>query len=340
MQWLYIGMLLCGLFLPAFAQTRERVRHEESRVSMACTYTIVVYGDAQQPLRQIVNAALDEVDRIDRLMSHYRPESPLSRLNREAAGHAVPVEPELFDFLAESIRYSRESQGAFDITVAPLMKAWGFFLGEGHMPDDAELAAARRKIGYQYLLFDQDAHTIRFARPGMELDLGGIAKGYAVDRVIALLRRHGIDTALINAGGSTMYGLGSPPDAAGGGWEVKLQDPVDSRKTALTLRLRDRALSVSGSYEKFFERNGRRYSHVMDPRTGRPVPDVLSVAVLTANGTAGDALDNVFYVQGVEWSRANRKRLGADEVYFFLPQSGRGWRMVHLRDERLRMPAR
>jgi FAD:protein FMN transferase len=311
----------------------ERIRYEESRVSMACTYSIVVYGDAQQPLRQIVNAALDEVDRIDRLMSHYKADSPLSRLNLEAASQAVKVEPELFDFLAECERYSHESAGAFDITVGPLMKAWGFFRGEGRLPSEAELAAVRSKIGYQHILFDQQARAIRFAQAGMELDLGGIAKGYAVDRAVTLLKQRGIATALVNACGSTIYGLGSPPDAPGGkGWEVKLRDPLDARKTALTAWLRDRTLSVSGSYEKFFELGGQRYSHVMDPRTGRPVPDVLSVAVLTASGTAGDALDNVFYVQGVEWSRANRKRLGADEVYFFLPQPLRGWRMVHLKD--------
>jgi FAD:protein FMN transferase len=331
-----------GLFLFAwlvgslFAKPRERVRYEESRVSMACTYTIVVYGDDFQSLRQIASAALDEVDRIDRLMSHYKPDSPLSRLNREAASpasKAVKVEPELFDFLAECVRYSRESAGAFDITVGRLMKAWGFFRGEGRMPSEAELAAVRGKIGYQHLLFDQTARTIRFARTGLELDLGGIAKGYAVDRVVALLKQHGIEAALVNACGSTIYGLGTPPDvAAGKGWKVELRDPLDARKTALTVWLRDRALSVSGSYEKFFELNGQRYSHVMDPRTGRPVPDVLSVAVLTASGTAGDALDNVFYVQGVEWSRSNRKRLGADEVFFFLPQSAQGWRMVQLRD--------
>ncbi len=300
---------------------------------MACTYTVVVYADDMLPKRQIVSAALDEVDRIDRLMSHYKPDSPLSRINREAGSQTVKVEPELFDFLVECVRYSRESAGAFDITVGPLMKAWGFFRGEGRMPSDAELTAARNKIGYQHLLFDQQARTLRFAQAGMELDLGGIAKGYAVDRAVALLKQHGVNTALVNACGSTIYGLGSPPtESAGKGWKVELQDPLDARKAALAVWLRDRALSVSGSYEKFFELNGQRYSHVMDPRTGRPVPNVLSVAVLTASGTAGDALDNVFYVQGVEWSRANRKRLGADEVYFFLPQSARSWQMVQLKN--------
>jgi FAD:protein FMN transferase len=328
------GLLLLGcLAFSANAEKRERLRYEESRVSMACTYTIVIYGDELQPLRQIANAALDEVDRIDRLMSHYKFDSPLSRLNREAANQAVKVEPELFDFLVACVGYSRASVGAFDITVGPLMKAWGFFRGEGRLPSEAKLAAVRSQLGYQNLLFDQSARTIRFARPGMELDLGGIAKGYAVDRVVGLLKQHSIDTALVNACGSTLYGLGSPPEvAAGKGWKVDLRDPLDARKTALTVWLRDRALSVSGSYEKFFELKGQRYSHVMDPRTGRPVPGVLSVAVVTASGTAGDALDNVFYVQGVEWSRSNRKRLGADEVFFFLPQPAQGWRMVQLKD--------
>jgi thiamine biosynthesis lipoprotein len=198
------------LAVTALGARRELIRYEDSRVLMACVYSIVVYGEDEGSLRQIVNDALDEVDRIDRLMSHYKPDSALSRLNREAARGPVQVEPELFDFITECLRYSRESEGAFDITVGPLMKAWGFFRGEGRMPSAAELAAARGVIGYQHVVLNAAKRTIRFDRAGIELDLGGIAKGYAVDRVIALLKRRGIARALVSAGGSTIYGLGAP----------------------------------------------------------------------------------------------------------------------------------
>ena len=320
--------LLVALIISARGQTRELIRYEDSRVSMACTYSIVAYGDNTQTLRQAVDAAFDEIDRIDRLMSHYKPDSPLSHLNREAAKAPVKTDPELLDFLTACLRYSRQSDGAFDITVGPLMKAWGFFRGEGRMPSEQELAQARRNVGFQHVILDEKARTVFFDQPGVELDLGGIAKGYAVDRAVAVLKQSGIKSALVSAGGSTIYGLGTPPNEPG--WEVKLQDPIAPDKTALTVRLKDQALSVSGSYEKFFELGGRRYSHIMDPRSGRPVEGVLSVAVVTGSGTAGDALDNVFYVQGIEWSRKALRNFTASKVIFFLPTPGGNWRMETL----------
>ena len=326
-------LLLPGVMLLLAAVTahgQRLMRYEDSRISMACAYSIVVYGDESQPLPRIVSEALDEVDRLDRLMSNYKPDSPLSRLNREAALKPVQTDRELFAFIAECLRYSRASDGAFDITVGPLMKAWGFFRGEGRLPTDDELAAVRSRIGFHHLRLNSQAQTIQFDRPGVELDLGGIAKGYAVDRALSVLKQRGIKCALVSAGGSTIYGLGAPPESDG--WQLELQDPLDARKTAMTVRLKDQALSVSGSSEKFFEVNGVRYAHIMDPRAGRPVQGVLSVAVITSSGTAGDALDNVFYVAGVKRSRALLKRFPGTEVFFFLPDAGSGWKLAHLKE--------
>jgi FAD:protein FMN transferase len=316
--------------------TTELIRYEDSRVSMASTYTIVAYGSEPEQLKRIVNEALDEVDRIDRLMSNYKKESQLSRVNRQAAIAPVEIDSELFDFLGECLRYSRLSDGAFDITVGPLMRAWGFFRGEGRMPKKTELSAALEKVGYRKVILNEREKTVRFERPGVELDLGGIAKGYAVDRVVALLKERGIERALVSAGGSTIYGLGSPPASAG--WEIKVQDPLDQRKFVGAISLNNRALSVSGNYEKFFEMNGVRYSHIMDPRTGMPVQGILSVIVLTATGTAGDALDNVFYVLGVEKSRKIMEKFPDTEAQFFVSDAGKRWKMIRLGydEERLR----
>ena len=214
----------------------------------------------------------------------------------------MPVDAELFDFIAEAMRYNRDSAGAFDITVGPLMKAWGFFRGDGRVPSEEEIASARRHVGGAHVTLDPAARTIAFDAAGVEIDLGGIAKGYAVDRVVGLFRRRGVAAALISAGGSTIYGLGAPPGRAG--WDVEIQDPIESGKTALTVQLKNRALSVSGSSEKSFEAGGVTYSHIMDPRTGWPVQGMLSVAVLAPTGTAGDALDNAFFVLGPNGSRA------------------------------------
>jgi FAD:protein FMN transferase len=294
---------------------------------MGTLFSIEAYGDNADALRRTLEDALDEVDRIDRLMSHYKPDSALSRLNRDAARGPVVVEPELFDLIAEAVRHSRDSDGAFDITVGPLMKAWGFFRGEGHIPSERKLAGARRRIGYQHLVLNPAERSVRFARKGMELDLGGIAKGHAVDRVVALLRERGVGVALVSAGGSTIYGLGAPPEHDDG-WPVQVQDPVHARRVALTVTLKDRALSVSGGSEKAFEAGGIRYSHIMDPRTGQPSRGVLGVAVLTSSGTQGDALDNALFVQGAAKGRTYVEALPGTEAIFFLPAPEASWTMV------------
>jgi thiamine biosynthesis lipoprotein len=303
--------------------------YEATRLSMACVYAIDAYGPDPVALPRITDEAFDEVDRIDRLMSHYKAESPLSRINREAARHPVAVDSELFAFIADAMRYNRESGGAFDITVGPLMKAWGFFRGEGHMPSDEELAGARRHVGAAHVVLNPADNTIAFDEPGVELDLGGIAKGYAVDRAVSVLRRRHVAAALVSSGGSTIYGFGAPPGRAA--WDVTIQDPIDSRKAALTVTLKDRAVSVAGSSEKSFESGGVRYSHIMDPRTGRPVQDVLSVAVLAGSGTMGDALDDALFVMGLERSAVYLAKRPGAEALFFLPDASDRWRIVRIR---------
>ncbi len=295
---------------------------------MACTGTVRACGPDAAALPGAVGAALDELDRLDRLLSHYRPASPLSRLNREAANGPVRVEPELLELLDLCLRWSRESDGAFDVTVGPLMKAWGFFRDEGRVPGKEELARALAVVGYRHVALDRERGTVRFERPGVELDLGGIGKGYAVDRVVDLLRRRGIASALVNLGGSSVYGLGAPPGRES--WEIGIQDPTDPAKTALTVSLRDRALSVSGGYARFFEENGVTYAHVMDPRTGRPVQGLLSVAVLSTSATDGDALDNVLFVEGPDRALPFLERRRSTEALFFLPKPGGKWRLVRL----------
>jgi FAD:protein FMN transferase len=305
----------------------ELVRQEATRLSMGCVYGIAAYSPGDDALPRFLDEALDEVDRIDRLMSHYRADSPLSELNRRAADDAVAVDRELFEFLVQAIGYSHESDGAFDVTVGPLMKAWGFFRGDGRVPAPAELAEARTRVGYGHVRLDPATRTVRFDTPGVELDLGGIAKGYAVDRAIALLRARGVTAALVSAGGSTVYALGAPPGQDA--WTVSVQDPLTTGRVALTVALRDRALSIAGASEKFFERGSTRYAHIMDPRTGRPVRDVLAVAIVAPSGTAGDALDDAVFVKGVTGSSSYLKRYAGAEAYLFLP-AGHGWRMVHL----------
>jgi thiamine biosynthesis lipoprotein len=309
--------LAAAVVLPGAAGCRE-----ESRLAMGCTCSVRVCGLEERDARAAAAAALDEIDRVDRLLSHYRADSPLSRLNREAARAPVPVDREMLDVLALCLRWSRETDGAFDVTVGPLMAAWGFFRGEGRVPTASELAAARARVGARHVVLDAAAGTVLFDCDGISLDLGGIGKGYAVDRAVAVLRARGVRSALVNAGGSSVYGLGAPP--AGNAWSIDVEDPGHAGRIASTVRLRDRALSVSGRSAKAFERDGVVYAHVMDPRTGRPVPGVAGVVVESDDATTGDVLGDALFVLGVEAGRALLHRLpGVQATIHRAPARGR-----------------
>ncbi len=319
--------LLCSLGVPGSVPAVAHYRG--SHVSMGTTYRIQLYGAGREDLPLVAESAFDEVDRIDRLMSVYKRNSAVSFINRRAGREPVLVEPELFDFLQRCLAFSRQSQGAFDVTVQPLMRAWGFFGGQGRLPPETELRRALQRVGYRKLSLDPDRRTVRFSRDGMALDLGGIAKGYAVDRVVSLLREYRIESALVSAGGSTVFGLGAPPGKTA--WTVKVRDPAfprDPQRSALAVPLENQCLSISGSYENAFSFEGVTYSHIMDPRSGRPVQGLLSVAVVAGTGTEGDALDNALFVMGPKKAQGYLKRYPRVQAYYFLPRKKKGWKML------------
>jgi thiamine biosynthesis lipoprotein len=212
----------------------------------------------------------------------------------------VTTDPEVFRFLQTSMDFSARSGGAFDITVGPLMRAWGFFRGKGHYPTPEELSAARKSTGWGHVHLDPQKRTVHFDMPGMSLDPGGIGKGYVVERVVNLLRDAGVKTALIDAGSSTIYAMGAPPGK--NGWTIQVPRPGDRAHSISTVVLRDTSLSTSGNYEKFFTLNGKIYCHIMDPRTGEPVQGTLQTTVITPNATDSDALSLIMFVMGPEKS--------------------------------------
>ena len=282
-------------------------RLEQTEEAMGASFSLVLYGAARPALQAAADAAFEEVHRLDRLLSNYRPASEWSAMNAEAASRPVRISAELFELLARCLDYSRRSEGAFDVTVGPLMKVWGFYKGEGRMPSSAEIGAALPRVGYRHVLLDRGAKTVRFARADVELDPGGIGKGYAVDRMVHVLRRQGVRTALVSSAGSSIYGLGAPPgDPAG--WPVSIRDPRERASAAASTRLKDMSLSTSGGDEKFFWADGRTYSHIIDPRTGYPANGISSVSVLSPKALDSEAWTKPFFINGRAWTEANKPR--------------------------------
>ena len=288
---------------PALGLAADPIRYESSVDAMGSTFSIAAYGPDRESIAATVEHALEEARRLDHMLSNYRPESEWSQVNRFAGQREVTVSQELFDLLAACYAYSQKSNGSFDITVGPLMKVWGFYKGSGQMPHRSEIRVALARIGYQNLILNPTTRTVRFAKNGLEIDPGGIGKGYAVDRMAEILRRGDIQSALINAGGSSMVAIGTPPGELG--WEVKIRDPRDSRKTVHELRLKDQSMSTSGSYEKFFTVRGRTYSHIMDPRTGDPAQGMFSVSVIAPRCIDSEAWTKPAYINGRSWAAQN-----------------------------------
>jgi thiamine biosynthesis lipoprotein len=268
---------------------------------MGTEYAIDLYARDEQTAQQLFDAAFEEVDRLDALLSNYRPSSELSRISRDAGAGPVTTDPETFEFLARSFYWSRESQGAFDITVGPLLKAWGFYFHGGRIPSSAELSALRAQVGWENVALDPKSRTVAFTnRRPMELDPGSIGKGFAVDRVAALLRSDGVTSAFISAGGSTLYGIGAPPGEAG--WPVNVPDPHHPGAIASKVLLKDESLSTGACTEKFFIKDGHRYCHIFNPQTMRPVEGMLQTSVIDPSATDSDALSTVAFVMTPEAS--------------------------------------
>jgi thiamine biosynthesis lipoprotein len=271
---------------------------------MGTTFAVVAHGGDAGRLERAADAALDEARRIDGLLSNYLTDSEWSLVNRHAGTRPVRVSDELFALLERCLDYSRRSDGAFDITVGPLMKTWGFYRGEGSLPDAAAVDGARTDVGHGLVMLDARAKTVRFARRGVELDPGGIGKGYAVDRMRAVLQRHGVRMALISAGGSSIFGMGAPPDEPRG-WPVTMRLPWSPTEAATTVHLMDRSLSTSGGSGKFFFAGGRRYAHILDPRTGFPAQGTAWVSVVAGEAIDGEAWTKPFFINGRAWTEAH-----------------------------------
>ena len=301
------------LSVAAAADQPELLRIEKTGDAMGAMYSIVLYGMDRSKMEAAADAAFDEVGRLDAMLSNYRAESEWSKVNRHAAEAPVKVSPELFELLSACVAYSRESEGAFDITVGPLMKLWGFYKGSGRLPGQAEVAAALPKVDYRHIHLDAAAQSVWFDRSGVELDPGGIGKGYAVDRMVDVLRREGVRTALVAASDSSIYGMGAPPTEPKG-WRVSIKDPRNARRMVAEAFLKDMSISTSGSSEKFFRAEGRIYAHIMDPRTGYPAQGSLSVSVIAPRTVDSEAWAKPYFVNGSQW--AARHRPAAFRVFF------------------------
>jgi thiamine biosynthesis lipoprotein len=267
--------------------------HEREEAIMGTRIGVQAWAEAATA-RAAIDAVIADMHRTDELMSTYKPHSQLSQLNAHGSERPVKVDPDIIDVVSQAIEYSRLGGGAFDITYASVGYLYDY--RRNVHPTDAEIEARLSSVDYRQIEIDATAGTIRFRRPGMRIDLGGIAKGWAVDRGVEILRRHGIRHGMVNAGGDTAF-LG---DRLGKPWIVGIRHPRDPDRVVARIPLADEAISTSGDYERYFDEGGVRYHHILVPGTGKSPDAVHSVTVVGPNATRTDGLTKTVFILGVE----------------------------------------
>ena len=310
--------------LPKGLRPAERQLLSVSREAMACLFEVVFDAARYRALSEIAMEALELVSRLEDQLTIYRDTSEVAQINRRASTEPVPVEADLFALLERAAKLSAETEGAFDITAGALAKVWGFHRRQGRMPAADEVAAALALVGWQRFELDPAARTVRFQQPGMELNLGAIGKGYALDRAADALVAGGLNDFLIHGGNSSVLARGgreiadcglriadsrtqseirNPTSEIGRGWSVALRHPLRPDIRLAEFTLCDQALGTSGSGTQFFHYQGKRYGHIIDPRTGWPADKVLSATVIAPTAEQADALSTALYVLGLERAR-------------------------------------
>jgi FAD:protein FMN transferase len=324
---------------------------------MATRFELLLDGRREAYLRAAGEEAMATIQRTEAQLSFYRATSDVGRLNARAAHEPVRVTPELMQLLLRARTLHAATAGMFDVTVGPLMRCWRLAEGSGAPPDEAALDAARRRVGMALVELDEAACTVRFARPGVEIDLGGIGKGYALDQAVAVLREAGVERALLHGGTSSVYGMGAPAGADDPGapaavdaWNVAIEypstppapgaEPPAAALAAMTpagaevtgddvlavVALRDRALSVSAVWGRSFEAGGVVYGHVMDPALGGPVEGALLAAAACDSATDADALATALLALGPARAGLLDPRCGAvDTLVLARGAGGRAW---------------
>jgi thiamine biosynthesis lipoprotein len=302
--------LAAGQFLGAAEDARAISLDEPDEVAllrlgwraMATGWEILLPFGTPEAM-EVGRAAFALLDALEDQLTVYREHSEVSRLNRRAFRREVRVERRLFALLELARQVTQETDGAFDVTAGALIKAWGFFRGPKRVPTEEERVSALDRVGMRHVGLNPERRTVRFLREGLEINLGSIGKGYALDRMAeAIASRRNLPGVLLHGGSSSVYAKGCP-HGVGRGWRIRLRHPWIRERTLAQLWLRDRALGTSAATFQHLEHEGKKLGHVLDPRTGWPASGVASASVVAPTGALADALSTAFYVGGVELAR-------------------------------------
>jgi len=285
------GVIIASVVVFALLNKSQK----QVQFKMGTFVEITINGPIWLDFDKIFDKAFLAIDEVQNLADRYSENSQLSIVNRAAFKYPVKVNEELYDLIEESINISRNTKGAFDITVTPLVELWGFYKNENRFPANDRIEEALKTVGFDNIVLDSKNKSIFFKKYGVGLDLSAIAKGYAVDKAARIIRQHGVKSAIINAGGD-IYCLGKKNIFQE--WKVGIKDPADNKRIIDVIYIKDKAVATSGGYEKFFVYKEKKYSHLIDPRTGLPLEDSCNATVIAKTCALADALATALCILG------------------------------------------
>jgi len=303
-RWSLVISLLFVIFACSGCRLKSAQLKEftDEKFLMDTLIQVTVYSDDEQRGKEALDKAFAEFERINNLTDRFPKDeentaasSDVIRINENAGIKPVQVSTDTLNIVQRSLYYAQLSGGSFDITIGPIMDLWGFGKNEQHVPSDDQIKKTLSLVDYRKVIVDPDNGTVYLQKPGMSLDFGGVAKGYATEEAAKVLRESGIKHALINAGGN-VYALGTKPD--GSPWRVGVRDPRNENGLIAVLSVKDTSVVTSGDYERYFEERGVRYSHLIDPSTGKQARDLMQTTVVTESSTDADILNKPLFVLG------------------------------------------
>lgn len=301
------------VFLFSCSGPKEKI-YKKNLILMDTLVTINVVSDSERTAEAAMDKAFAEIDRLDKLLNFFSEKSELSAINKNAGISPVPVSPDTLDLIEKALQVSERTNGAFDATIGPVVSLWDFPNNPVNPPPAASIKEKLKLVNYKWVVLDKTKSTVFLKEKGMLLDLGGIAKGYAADKAVEALKAQGIKSGLVSVAGD-IKAFGLKP--GGGEWVIGIKNPRQKNKEdeiIATVRLRDTAISTSGDYERYFIAEGRRYHHILDPKTGYPAEGCQSVSIVTKDGFNTDAFSTGIFVLGPEKGMQALKEAGFDGV--------------------------
>lgn len=290
-----IILIIIGYAIYNVAGQQNLQRFSKTELLLDTVFEVAVFVEDQAEGNRLLRESFSEVRTLERSLSRFIRNSDVDRVNREAGRAPVEVDPATYYVIERSLYFSELSGGKFDITIAPLLELWGFGTGEEKVPSTEEIQGLLGSVDYQKIVLDREGQAVFLPGEDMSIDLGGIAKGYIVDRIVQYLESQGVSRAFVNAGGDIRT-LGVRPD--GNPWRIGIRDPQQRDNIVAVVPVSDTAIVTSGDYERFIQVDGVRYHHILDPGTGMPAGEVASVSIVAPDCLTADVLSTAVFVLG------------------------------------------